>query len=66
MAKDTTVPVRIPRTILRRIARIAAHRDQSVPDYLAERLAPIVDEDERQMLADIKREKAERDKPADT
>jgi hypothetical protein len=66
MAKDTTVPVRIPRTILRRIARIAAHRDVSVPDYLAERLAPIVDADEKQMLLDIAREKKARDEPADT
>jgi hypothetical protein len=66
MAKDTTVPVRIPEPLLRRIRRIAAHRDLSVPDYLAERLAPLVDEDEKQMLLDIAREKKARDKPADT
>jgi len=58
MPKEPTEPARLPRNLLRRIGRIAAHRELSVPDYLAERLAPLVDEDEKEMLADNARERA--------
>lgn len=55
--KEETSTVRIIKTMVRRINRIAAHRELSVPDYLAMRLAEIVDADEAAMLADLQRER---------
>jgi hypothetical protein len=63
MAKEPTDSIRLARSLHRRIARIAAHKDQTVPDYLAERLGPIVDADEAAMLNDIANEKATREQP---
>jgi predicted transcriptional regulator len=55
--KEATSTVRLVKTLVKRVNRIAAHRDQSVPDYLAERLAAIIDADEAAMLADLQRER---------
>lgn len=55
--KPPTETVRLSKELVRRINRIAAHKDKSVPDYLLERLGPIIEQDESQMLADLKRER---------
>lgn len=55
--KEETATVRLVKTLVKRVNRIAAHREQSVPDYLAARLAEIVDADEAAMLADLQRER---------
>jgi hypothetical protein len=60
--KQETSTVRLVKTLVKRVNRIAAHRELSVPDYLAMRLAEIVDADEAAMLADLQRERG--DKPA--
>jgi hypothetical protein len=58
--KPPTETVRLAKELVRRINRIAAHLDKSVPDYLLEKLLPIIDKDESQMMADLKKE---REKP---
>lgn len=58
--KEETATVRLSKTLVKRVNRIAAHREQSVPDYLAERLAGIIDADEAQMLADLQRERGDK------
>lgn len=60
--KPPTNTARMPKALVRRIARVAAHLDVSVPDYLADRLAPIVDADEAKMLEELKRERGEKGK----
>ena len=58
--KPETDTVRLAKTMIRRIARIAAHLDVSTPDYLADRLAPIIDADEAKMMEELKRERGEK------
>lgn len=55
--KPPTDTVRMPSELKHRVERVAAHRQQTVPEYLAERLGPIVDKDEAQMLDEIGRER---------
>lgn len=57
--KEETDTVRLRKSMIRRIARIAAHRDVSVPDYLADRLGPLVDADEALMIEELKKERGE-------
>ncbi len=45
--------------MIRRINRIAAHRGLSIPDYLLEKLGPVIDRDEEEMLADLMKERGE-------
>jgi hypothetical protein len=61
--KPPTETVRLAREMVRRINRIAAHRDMTVPDYLLEKLGPIVDADEAGMLADLKKELGDECRP---
>lgn len=56
--KVPTETVRIPGPLVRRINRIASHKEQSVPKFLAEVLEPIVDELEAKMLDEIAAERA--------
>lgn len=55
--KEPTDTVRLRTELLRRAARIAAHKDVSVPDYLASILEPLIDADEEQMLRDLQEER---------
>jgi predicted transcriptional regulator len=57
--KPETESVRLDKSLARRIRRIAAHRDKSVPDYLAEVLKPIVDANEKQMVDEVQRERGD-------
>lgn len=50
-------PFRVPESFLKRVKRIATHREQDPGDYLAERFASLLDEDERAMLTDIEKER---------
>lgn len=54
--KEKSEPLRMPESVVKRIRRIAAHRNVDAGDYLAERIASLLDEDERKMLKDIERE----------
>ena len=60
---EPTDQVRVPRSIARRIRRIAAHLEKDPGDYIAERLASALDRDEARMLTDIGKER--KDRPAD-
>lgn len=55
--KPPTETVRLAKDMVRRINRIAAHQDKTVPDYLLEKLLPLIDKDEAQMLADLEQER---------
>lgn len=55
--KVPTETVRIPGPMVRRINRLASHKDKSVPQFLAEVLAPIIDQLEAKMLDEIARER---------
>lgn len=61
--KLPTETVRLAKELVRRINRIAAHKDKSVPDYLLEKLGPIIDQDEAQMLQELKQERGEESEP---
>jgi hypothetical protein len=58
---EPTEPMRLPASVVKRIKRIAAHRDKDPGDYVAERFGPQLDADEAEMLDDIKREKGAAD-----
>lgn len=53
---EPTEPVRIPRSVLKRVKRLASHFDKDPGDYLAKLLGPLLDKDEAKMLSDIERE----------
>jgi hypothetical protein len=57
-------PLRIPRSVLRRIRRVASHKGQDAGDYVAEAIKPALDRDEAKMLADIARERQEEQRRA--
>lgn len=59
---EPTEPLRLPESIVKRIRRLAAHKEQDPGDYVAARFGPLLDEDEQVMLDDIEREKGERSK----
>jgi len=61
--KEETETVRLRKSLVRRIARIAAHRDLSVPDYLALAVTAVIDQDEAAMLDDLKRERGDAGPP---
>ena len=60
---EQTDQVRVPKSVAKRIRRVAAHLEKDPGDYIAERLAGILDRDEAKMLADIGREHSGKDKP---
>jgi hypothetical protein len=60
--KPPTETVRLAKDLVRRINRVAAHQDKTVPDYLLEKLLPLIDKDEAQMLADLKQERENKPK----
>ena len=53
---EPTEPLRLPRSVVRRVRRLAAHQRKDPGDYVADRLLPLLDKDEAKMLADIERE----------
>jgi predicted DNA-binding protein len=55
--KPPTETVRMPIDLVRRITILAAHRGQSVPEYLAEILRPIADRHHAEMLDELCRER---------
>jgi hypothetical protein len=59
---EKTEQVRAPESFVRRVRRIAAHRGQDPGDYMAERFAALLDEDEKAMVDDIKKEMKEKPK----
>lgn len=48
----------LPRSVARRVRRLAAHADTEPGEWLAERIGGMLDKEESRMLADIEREKA--------
>jgi hypothetical protein len=54
---EPTKPIRLPESVVKRIARIAAHRGQDPGDYVAERFVAMLDADERKMLKEIEEER---------
>lgn len=50
-------PLRLPRSVVRRIRRVASHLGKDPGDYVADRLIPLLDKDEAKMLADIEKER---------
>ena len=51
--KDPTEQVRLPVRIVRKAKMIAAHRDKSVPEYLAEIVESIIDRDYDEMAKEL-------------
>jgi hypothetical protein len=63
---DDTETTRLARALMRMIRTIANRRDQSVPDYIHERLTPLVQEDYAEAVAEMAKEvgvKAPKRKP---
>lgn len=52
-------PLRIPSSVVKRIRRIAVHQRKDPGDYVAERMAPLLDKDEKKMLDDIAKERGQ-------
>jgi hypothetical protein len=59
---EPTKPLRVPESFLKRVKRIASHRQIDPGDYAAERFGPLLDEDEKAMLADIAQERKKKPK----
>jgi hypothetical protein len=57
---EPTEPLRLPESVVKRIRRIAAHKDKDPGDYVAERFGPMLDADEKQMLEDIENEHSDK------
>lgn len=49
----------LPRSVDRRLRRLAAHAERDPDEYAAELLRPLLDKEEAKMLADIARERKE-------
>ncbi|AMV24638.1 hypothetical protein VT84_09595 [Gemmata sp. SH-PL17] len=60
---EPTEPIRLPASMVKRIRRIAAHRGVDPGDYALERFGVLLDEDENQMLEDVKKEQKKPKKP---
>jgi hypothetical protein len=54
---EPSKPFRVPESFLKRVKRIATHRDIDPGDYVAERMAELLDQDEKAMLTDIEKER---------
>lgn len=50
---EPTEPVRIPKSTLKRVRRVAANLDMDPGDYIAVRLLKHLERDERDMVNDI-------------
>jgi hypothetical protein len=57
---EPTEPLRIPQSFVRRIRRVALHQDKDPGDYVAERFAGLLDQDEAAMFEDFKKERGEK------
>jgi hypothetical protein len=57
---EPTGQLRLPRSTLRRIRRLASHFGKDPGDYATDLLGPLLDKAESRMLADIERERSER------
>lgn len=58
--KDETENTRISRSIMRKVRVISGYLGMSAPDYLNERLAPIVDKEHSDLIAKLAKEEARR------
>lgn len=56
---EPTEPMRLPASIVRRIKRLAAHAGMDPGDYVAQQFGPVIDREEKRMLAEIERERRE-------
>ncbi len=54
---EPTTPVRIPESTAKKIRRIALHRGVDPGDYIAERFAILLDEDDAQRMREEREEK---------
>jgi hypothetical protein len=54
---EPSEPLRIPRSVVRRIRRIALHLDKDPGDFVAEYFATILDKLETKMLAELVKER---------
>lgn len=57
--KPPTETVRLAKEMVRRINRVAAHEDKTVPDFLLELLTPLIESREAKMLVDLQREQGQ-------
>jgi hypothetical protein len=55
---EPTDQLRIPRSVVRRIRRAALHFGMDPGDYVAQRLAAILDKDDERILKDLEKERA--------
>lgn len=53
---EPTDPIRMPRSLARRIRRLAAHKNLDAGDYLAGLISKTIDDQERAMLKEIERD----------
>lgn len=60
---EPTEQLRIPRSVVRRIRRLATHLGVEAGEFVAARLATILDREEERMLKDIEKERAKADEP---
>ena len=56
---EPTEPIRIPKSVVRRIRRIAMHLEMDPGDYIATRFGALLDRDEEKMLKEIEKEREE-------
>ena len=61
--KEETESVRITKSVARKARMIAAAMDKSVPDYLSEELAKIIDAQLPAILAEISQKRCRHRKP---
>lgn len=52
---EPNVPMRVPASFAKRVKMLAIHHKQDPAEYVAERFAELLDEDEAEMLADMRR-----------
>lgn len=58
---EPTAQLRIPESVVKRIRRVCTHLGVEPGDYIAQKLAAVLDKDEERMLKDIEKERAKAD-----
>jgi hypothetical protein len=62
---EPTEPMRLPRSVVRKIRRNALHRGKDPGDYAAELLADRLDAADREMIDELNRERADQGDESD-
>ena len=56
--KEPTEQVRLPKSFVRRLRRLAGHLDKDPQEYIVEKLESPLSRDEAQMLKDLQKEQS--------